>query len=213
MVLSHQAWSQQVIGVITPTLDVDSDHGGANDAIELLKQEFSWGTHIGVQAMLLPCPRVQCLNYARVLKTLCSSVTFQQIWIHIPLVANFEYCNTDISDGWKLWQRLLVYTGHNPHIYIALDLTRIQSPEADTEYLNRWRGEHVKAVILHTRNFLKNSAGFPVLSKAYQSILAVFIELNVHIILKGCIIPLNWIPLIVFQEILVFRLILPISTT
>ena len=138
-----------------------------------------------MQALYLPTPRENCFQYAQLVRTVAQTLTHQQIWVNISLVANFEYCNTDMSDGWQIWHRFNVLTGHNPHIYIALDLTQINGLESELEHLNRWRGEHVKAIILHTRNFIKNSAGYPVLSKAYQSILALFIELNVLIILTG----------------------------
>lgn len=205
MLLTSSQWNRCIIGAITPTLDMDNDHPPvAKNSLEILQQELLWGIHLGrnefepfvdvdnehdrmlgVHAIYLPTPRENCFHYAQLVNTIASPLTYQQLWINIPLIANFEYCNTDISDGWLIWHRFHMLTGHNPHIYIALDLTQINGAESEPEYLNRWRGEHVKAVVLHTRNFVKNTAGYPVLPKAYQSILTLFIDLNVHIILIG----------------------------
>lgn len=53
--------------------------------------------------------------------------------------------------------------------------------------LDRWCAEQVKAVVIHTRHFIANNAGFPVLRKHFQLLIGRFLlhHRRVHVIFKG----------------------------
>lgn len=137
--------------------------------------------------MIFPSPQLQCSNYARLLLRVCSMVQFQQLWLTIPLHAPLHYstCSSVPSDdGWLLWNAVRTYTSHHHRLFILLDLTAL--PQDMTESaLNRWSGEPLKGIIMHTHHFIKNKSGFPVLSKPWQDLLLRFLRLGVYVILRG----------------------------
>jgi len=53
------------------------------------------------------------------------------------------------------------------------------------EKINRWLGEPIHCLILSTSLFLTNKKGYPVLSKAHQSLIRQFMPLNVQIVISG----------------------------
>ncbi len=45
-----------------------------------------WACHLGLQAIVMPPPRIKAPNYARVLQQLCSRIVGQQqVWVRIPV--------------------------------------------------------------------------------------------------------------------------------
>lgn len=86
-------------------------------------------------------------------------------------------------EGWKVWDQLRHHTTNNKKINVALELTD-ELPD-DITILEKWCGEPVKAVIIHTRQFLTNQKQFPVLPKNFQIILKYLMKYKLHIILKG----------------------------
>ncbi len=47
--------------------------------------------------------------------------------------------------------------------------------------VQRWLGEPVKAVLLHTSCYTRNKKGFPVLSKAHQELMTSMFQHNVQV--------------------------------
>ena len=47
--------------------------------------------------------------------------------------------------------------------------------------VQRWLGEPVKAVLLHTSCYTRNKKGFPVLSKAHQELVTSMFQHNVQV--------------------------------
>jgi hypothetical protein len=68
-----------------------------------------WACHLGLQAIVMPTPRLGSINYARILKQLSSRIVGQQqIWIRVPLMLPLDYHDvsqfqTDSCDGWYAW--------------------------------------------------------------------------------------------------------------
>jgi protein arginine N-methyltransferase 5 len=74
LLLDSGRWSSQVIGRLSPWLNLDAAHEGTRKNSELaFKQELAWATHLQVQAVFLPHLPYACLNYARVVN--------QVVWI------------------------------------------------------------------------------------------------------------------------------------
>ena len=180
---------------------------------------FSTKPHIvwaGLQAILFPFNQrtTKITNYARLLLACARQVTYQQLWITIPLLLkpNNSHDGVDNAmngsnmDGWRTWNEIRFLTNHSHRIFVALDLNdlpplrcissalhklpssssssssdgSLNNPIdfADGLWLNRWRGEPVKAVIVHTRVFVLNQKKFPVLPKPWQHLLSFFLSLS-----------------------------------
>lgn len=107
----------------------------------------------------------------------------------IPLIYPFEYRSNQLYpnqqpiEGWQVWNQLRHHTTNNKKVFVVLEFSD-ELPE-QLETLQKWCGEPVKAVILHTRQFLTNQKQFPVLSKNFQIILKWLMKFKLHVILKG----------------------------
>lgn len=55
----------------------------------------------------------------------------------------------------------------------------------DFEEIDRWLGEPIGCVILKSKTFLTNPAGFPVLSKAHQKVVKDFLLRQVPFVITG----------------------------
>lgn len=154
-----------------------------------MKQEYAWACHLGLQAIVFPMPAPSSPNYGKCLQQLCNPLNYQQIWVKIPLVYPLDYRNNgQIIDGWNVWNQLRHFTGHKKQIYIALEFSDDFPYDDETTLYNsfqRWRGEPIKAIVLHTSIFLTNQKQFPVLSKRHQHLLKILMNSKVHVILKG----------------------------
>jgi protein arginine N-methyltransferase 5 len=96
--LTSTEWIHNFIGKISDYLDLDSEDKILQKNYQMiLQQELSWANHLSLQMLLLPTPRYNNINYARVLQQLYTG--YQQIHIKIPLLLplsyHFEYINSD----------------------------------------------------------------------------------------------------------------------
>lgn len=93
----------------TQTIDLDNQSRSVrNNSEDILKEEFQWAIHLGLQAVILPPPCIHSHNYARVLRQLCCKVVgHQQVWVRIHLTSPLNFRNEgDINamkDGWYTW--------------------------------------------------------------------------------------------------------------
>jgi type II protein arginine methyltransferase len=83
------------------------------------------------------------------------------------------------EDGWNTWNKIRMTSKHNPRLGVAIDVS-FTLPE--TEEVNRWNAEPVKLVILSTKIFLKNSSGFPVLSKRHQQFVKLLMQVAIDLL-------------------------------
>ena len=71
------------------------------------------------------------------------------------------------------WNRFRTLCDSNKKIGAVLELTADLPPEQEIE---RWTGEPVKALVVPTGIFITNKKGFPVLSRAHQNVVRVFLK-------------------------------------
>lgn len=185
--LSCSDWTSNVVGVISSSIDLDNhcDHVRLSSE-KMFTQEVNWAVHLGLQAVILPCPKSgKVFNYSKCLLQLMPKCRFQHLWLTIPLTLSTEF-STEIPDfdSWTLWNMVRSMTNYNPKLSIILDLSDdlCNYSEVNAE---RWIAEPVKALILPTRIFLTNASGYPVLSKDVQQLLKMFLKSKIHIIFRG----------------------------
>ena len=182
-------WTSYVVGKLSEWIDLDCSNEKVRLTSEkILKEEFSWALHLGLQAIVLPTPHAHSPNYARVVMQLANkSSVYQNIWIRIPITAAFNsnnYSNYD-DDGWKVWDSFRHATGHNHRIAVLLEIKEdifVHDTEKKLGLFRRWGAEPVKALLLHTTVFLTNKKGFPVLSEAMQEAMKILFQYNVKVV-------------------------------
>ena len=87
MEVDSRTWTTCIVGKVSEWLDPCSADAAVRLAGEAaLKQELAWASHLAVPAVLLPMPRPDCANYARILNQTVSQATVLQLWVRVPLV-------------------------------------------------------------------------------------------------------------------------------
>uniref|UniRef100_A0A6U2IWI4 Protein arginine N-methyltransferase n=1 Tax=Hemiselmis andersenii TaxID=464988 RepID=A0A6U2IWI4_HEMAN len=181
LTLSSHAWSTNVVGALSPWLNLDSPCARVRtDSEKALKQEVMWAQHISCPAVLTPIPAKKCPNFARALYSNLTGYTNTQFMVRIPLVWTDD--PEASSDPWETWNDVRSVCEHHACLSVALELTS-DLPDQDT--VEQWGAEQVKMIIVPTSIFLTNASGFPVLSKRHQAILNVFFARNVDLVLSG----------------------------
>ena len=86
-----------------------------------------------------------------------------QMWLHVPICSGARG-----RRAVSRWHALRAMCGHHPQLRIALEIgPDLPNPE---EELAAWSGEPIKAVVLPTSLYVKNSRGYPSLRKATQAL-------------------------------------------
>ena len=187
-VLDCQDWTSKVIGKISDWISFTrSDPQSQKDTDLCFHQEMSWAVHLGLQAILLPSPSIIDPHYCKSLLQYCSSTSYQQFFIRIPITQplrseNISSGHENTVDGWVAWNNFRLLTGHIHNISVALEIFDAYD---DLSVYEKWTAEPVKALILPTEIFIANKSGFPVLPKTYQLILRLFFKFKINVILKG----------------------------
>ena len=121
--LTANAWRANVVGSCSTWLQFDGVSAAMQlSAEECLRQECSWASHMGMQAVILPPPSSSALipvNYARIVKQLCvggSAQQHQQLWLKIPMS----------DSGWEMWDKFRHLVGH--HYLLSVSYTHLTLP-------------------------------------------------------------------------------------
>ena len=189
--LESKDWISNVVGNLSTWIDCDNPDLSVRKASEnALREEYAFGCHLGLQALVLPAPSVCSPNYAAIIQQLCATSTYQQVWVKIPMTLALDFRNAQgsgrlvhVTNGWECWDNLRHLTGHNPRLFVALELS--EDLPYDIVDFKLWAAEPVKAVILPTRLFIENKKGYPVLPKQHQILLSILLQSKMHIIFRG----------------------------
>eukprot|EP00057_Strongylocentrotus_purpuratus_P006265 XP_011660739.1 PREDICTED: protein arginine N-methyltransferase 5-like [Strongylocentrotus purpuratus] len=170
LLLPSQDWSALVVGKLSEWLQVDAENTVVRQNSQVaLMQELNYAAHLSLPAVLVPLNNINCVNLAR-----CLYSHMQGHSNHQVRMDGRERPGTGAThfDGPACTQRL----------GIALEAT-LDLPSQDV--IDRWMGEPVKCAIFSTSLFLTNKKGFPVLSKAHQSLVVQLFRLDVQMMIKG----------------------------
>ena len=115
------------------------------------------------------------------------------MWLHLPMISaettskqferNLEEVNDD-DDTWNWWNTFRCVANFEKKLSLALELTA-DLPDETT--LDRWLGEPIRCLVIPTHLFQTNKKGFPVLSKAHQSVINKFIRQKVQTMITGAL--------------------------
>lgn len=194
--LESRVWITNIVGKISEWIDLDSpDASARKSSLKAFQQEASWASHLSLQAILLPTPRIDSTHYAHAIMRAFTG--YQQYYIRIPMVPapsmHFQCPHSNnaglCKDGWLVWDSLRQHFGDYHRHFVALELSAdcedIPNDEVGDQWVRRWCAEPVKLLLLPTSLFVNNHAGYPVLSKRIQAILAVLLPHCHQIVLTG----------------------------
>ena len=190
--MESRDWITNIIGKISEWIDLDSSNGAERQAsLQALQEETAWASYLSLQAILLPTPRFNSVNYARALMQAFTG--YQQFYIRIPMITHFHsqenVSNIHDRDGWLLWDGLRQHIGDAGRYFVALELCEecenIPTDSIGTAFISRWCAEPVKLLIIPTQLFQTNSAGYPVLTKRMQQMLGLLLPHCSQVMLTG----------------------------
>lgn len=100
-------------------------------------------------------------------------------------VSEDDVLKMESEDSWHWWNNFRRAADFNPKLKLVLELNEAERPSL--KVLLRWLGEPIESVIIPSTMFIRNRHNFPVLPKAWQDTLKMFIQANVNIIVStGC---------------------------
>lgn len=184
----------QVVGRTSAWIDPDADDEDlrAESAAALLN-ELSWAAHLGVQAVVVPCPRQNNrrshANLARIINQVMSGLSSMAIWLELPYDNRKAALDTaesspqdGLADSWDVWSRICTLCEGSALLGSFLDLgSQVPPPAA----LHRWLAGPLRAVRLSTSVFGSNKRGYPVLARTHQELIARCFAHNVQVVLTG----------------------------
>ena len=191
LALTCGEWSRLIVGTASawPRLDASCAQQ-RRDGEAALTRELEWASHLSLAAVLLPPLPADVYPVARRLQETFQRATSWQAWVRCRLVSREEEARRredpassgDVADPWLRWDRVRRLCDHSAALCVALELTETL-PSVDAA--RRWRGEPLKCVLVPYALFRTNEAGFPVLPKAHQDLLASLAKLEPQLCLTG----------------------------
>lgn len=193
LILNADVWNGKVITLLSDTIDCDSKNLKVRqNSEEILKKDLSWTEHLHYGGYtMLRLKSDNNINLARVVSRQIKGV----ILVQIPLVATkiaSTVWRSDISDEvianyqnedtWKWWNRFRWAADFNPKIRVVLELGEDRPSK---ECVRRWLGEPLEALIIPSSLFIRNRHNYPVLPKAWQELIALFLTNYVNFIVSA----------------------------
>ncbi|XP_053970427.1 protein arginine N-methyltransferase 5 [Hylaeus volcanicus] len=192
LVLCSSDWNNLIIGKLSPHINVDSKNPIVKkNSEETLLQELSLASHLGLVGVTFKLTKgiEHNANLARIICDKMSSTCSLQVWIQVPMenpvIQTYSYREQEhglAESPWEWWNAFRVICDYDRKLGIVL-LVSHDLPEQ--EEIDRWLGEPVRCLIIPTTLFISNKKGYPVLSKAHQTLVKKFAVLEVQFILTG----------------------------
>ena len=191
LLLSSNQWGKHIVGKLSPWLQLDSPHEAIRRrSEEAFKAEVAWAAHLGLQAVLLPPPPLDCTNYARLVQWACASTQHLRFFVRVAIAADDDEVDNDERSAnrraegpWHAWDRLRTLCEQSASLSVALELG-MDLPEMAAE-LERWCGEPIAMLLVPTSSFLTNKKGFPTLSKRHQAVFGRLADLKPSLVVCG----------------------------
>ncbi|MCL4145083.1 UNVERIFIED_CONTAM: hypothetical protein GTU68_061219, partial [Idotea baltica] len=196
LLLTSGDWNSLVVGRLTQTSCVlcESDVWSIRANHEAaLQQELTYAAHLGLPAIMVSLTTPRCVNLARLLHNKVTTGVCYQVWVRVSLQAPSslsrklrsdmpELEDEFATDTWTWWNRFHSIANIEKKIGVALEIT---ADLPDKVVLERWLGEPIRCAIIPTTVFITNKKGYPVLSRAHQSLVTCLYKLHVQFIISG----------------------------
>lgn len=175
--LDSQDWSNFVVGKISSYDGTESgSHANLAAADNAILNEINYCAYLGLPAFLISVDKNNCVQMARLINySLLNSHHIMTVWVRIVGDKSNE-------SAWKTWNQFRTLCNHSSRVGLALELSCDLPDVAD---IKKWLGEPVRSVFLPTSIFMSNKKGYPVLSKAHQSVIMQFFSIKCQVVITG----------------------------
>ncbi|KAM9328870.1 protein arginine N-methyltransferase 5 [Gastrophryne carolinensis] len=200
LLLTGRDWNTVIVGKLSEWIKVDSEVAEIRKTSEAaLLQELNFSAYLGLPAFLIPLPREDNSNLARLLSNhIHNGHHSTMFWMRVPLMApndlredlieNEPVPHAEGEDNgseektWFWWHDFRTLCDYNKRVALAIE---VGADLPNSTIIDRWLGEPIKAAILPTSIFLTNKKGFPVLSKVHQRLIFRLFKLEVQFVISG----------------------------
>ncbi|RMZ85656.1 hypothetical protein DV737_g634, partial [Chaetothyriales sp. CBS 132003] len=205
--LTPNAAVSQIVGLVSPWIDLCSpDPIIADVSGQVLRLELSYAAFCGLTYVLIPGPQLAALTgnesglaqYARAMLDGLTQAPFIHFHIWLPIMHHPDSDKHEMGDlhllarpaflpretkaprmdlfgSWEAWDVIRSICKYSSRLFVALDLPNLLPP---VTVQSRWYSEPVRLLTLDASIFVKNSKGYPVLSKAHQALISRFVRLR-----------------------------------
>ncbi|KAI8128806.1 Protein arginine N-methyltransferase 5 [Lucilia cuprina] len=193
LVLTADQWNCKIITLLSDTIDCDADDEEVRkNSVEILKRDISWTEHLQYGGFtMMKLKKRNNINLASVLTNKSKGIMLLQVPLFNKAIAQSTYRRDlteddvlalETEDSWHWWNDFRRAADFNPKLKVVLELNEGERPDKNVIY--RWLGEPVEAIILPSTMFIRNRFNCPVLPKAWQEVVKLFVQANVNIILS-----------------------------
>jgi len=207
LLLPGSDWSSLVVGKISPWIKVDSKcESERRNSILAFKQELTFSVHLSLPSVMVKLSSPENIQLSQLINDALLNTHLQQVWVHVQLKSNYEMCDTELmkdgqsvlpnrpsdtysNDTWEWWNQLRRLCDNHKKLAVVLELNN--KVTKDDQFIKRWVGEPLKAIVIPTNVFLTNKKGYPVLSRENQTVITKFFKLNVQFIISGAVLHKN----------------------
>lgn len=206
--LSPNEATSQLVGTTSSWIDLCSpDPVIADISRQVLMLEVAYAAFCGIGYLIIPGPKLQhgglqsdgLIYYSRVIQEALSIAPYIQFHIWFKMIDHPDSETTNIGDlapfarseflvaseeqppkvdlfgTWDAWEIIRTTCKHHSRLLVALALPK-HLPVLQVQ--TRWYSEPVHILTIDGATFIKNQKGYPVLSKAHQSLIAKFMRLR-----------------------------------
>jgi len=170
-------WANKVLGVVPPSINVDSDDKVIRkNSEEWLEKNFKWAIFTNVSAIMIDLTSQNNYNLVRLCAYHLRKCHGRSIWFRIKVDAE--------SDGaWDTWNNVFSsLPEYQNKVGVVLEIGDTIPSELE---MKRWSAELVMAISIATDKFVTNKENYPVLRKDLQNLVINSFKYKCQLILHG----------------------------
>uniref|UniRef100_A0A1A9UE89 Protein arginine N-methyltransferase n=1 Tax=Glossina austeni TaxID=7395 RepID=A0A1A9UE89_GLOAU len=193
LLLTSNEWNSKMIVILSDSIDCDSsDPIIRKNSEKILERDVSWAGYLQCCGYtMLKLKHGNNLNLARVMTQKIKGIALIQVPLYNAAVAQAMW-RRDLSeenvldlsrqDTWQWWNLFRRAANFDIKLRVVLEFNEFEEPDLD--FLHRWLGEPIEAVIIPSSIFTRDCQNNPTLPEAWQKILLYFLQLHVNIIVS-----------------------------
>lgn len=171
---------KNTIALLSSWIELESDDEMVSEfSKQVLINELEYAKFIGIKHVIIAPPKnlIKLPNYSQSILDALELTSSHHIIISISLPLCEEVQEStgtqpvDLLSTWDMWNSIRTTADYNPRLKVSLAVPKSGIPIAVVE---RWFAEPVSILLMSSSIFVLNNKGYPVLTKANQSLLHHF---------------------------------------